>query len=168
MNQITIGTPLGCMLLAAKDEQLTGVWFVDQRHFPTQAQTWPKKRTPLLSRAERDVKAYLEGDLVSFSLPLAVRGTDFQRSVWEVLQAIPYAGTTTYGQLARTLGKPSAARAVGAAVGRNPWTLVVPCHRVVGAQGSLTGYAGGIERKQHLLALEQRCSISLGRAGTSG
>lgn len=115
---------------------------------------------PLLLEAGRQLTAYFEGDLKEFDLPLAPRGTDFQRRVWDELQRIGYGQTASYGELADRLGMVrGAARAVGAANGRNPIGIVIPCHRVVGAKGSLSGYAGGVERKQLLLRLEQSALV---------
>jgi methylated-DNA-[protein]-cysteine S-methyltransferase len=113
----------------------------------------------VLSAAHGQLLAYFEGDLQTFDLPLQfLMGTPFQQAVWRALQTIPFSGTTTYGDIAQRIGKPQAVRAVGAAIGRNPWSVVVPCHRVLGANGGLTGYAGGLDRKKHLLALEARIS----------
>lgn len=109
----------------------------------------------MLAAAAQQLHDYFSGQRKSFDLPLQPAwGTPFQRAVWQALQRIPYAHTSTYGDIARDIGNPKAVRAVGAAIGQNPHTIVVPCHRVVGANGSLTGFAGGIERKQHLLAHE--------------
>jgi methylated-DNA-[protein]-cysteine S-methyltransferase len=109
---------------------------------------------PLLTEAEAQLRAYFAGELTRFDLPLSPRGTDFQRRVWDAVAAVPYGTTTTYSTLAAALGRPSACRAVGAANGRNPLPIVVPCHRVVGTSGALTGYGGGLERKRALLDLE--------------
>ncbi len=111
---------------------------------------------PLAEQLERELGEWFAGARRDFNLPLALHGTPFQRSVWEALRAIPYGAVQSYGELAKSLGKPDAVRAVGAANGRNPISIVVPCHRVIGANGALTGYAGGLERKRFLLALEQR------------
>ena len=111
---------------------------------------------PLLREAEAQLRAYFAGDLTSFDLPLAPHGTGFQRQVWDAVAAVPYGTTTTYSAIAAALGRPSACRAVGAANGRNPLPIVVPCHRVVGASGALTGYGGGLARKRVLLDLETR------------
>ena len=111
--------------------------------------------TPLSDEAAAQVRAYLDGARRAFDLPLDLRGTDFQRSVWEAVRRIPYGQTRTYGEIATAAGRPGAARAAGAAVGRNPVWLAVPCHRVVGKDGALTGYAGGLARKEFLLALER-------------
>lgn len=149
-------SPLGTLLLAAEEGRLTGVWFVGQKHFPRQVAQWQRRDDePVLMQACEQLEAYFEGHRQAFSLPLAPKGTDFQRKVWQELEAIGFGKTHTYGELAVRLGTPSAARAVGAAVGRNPLSVIVPCHRVLGASGSLTGYAGGVERKRYLLALER-------------
>jgi methylated-DNA-[protein]-cysteine S-methyltransferase len=111
---------------------------------------------PVLAAAVSQLRDYFAGTLTGFDLPLALEGTDFQRTVWAALQAIPYGARISYGELARRIGLPSASRAVGLANGRNPVSIVVPCHRVVGADGRLTGYGGGLDRKRFLLELEQR------------
>jgi len=151
---IRCASPLGPLLMAENSDGLAGIWFVDQRHFPGAAERWAVRRTPLLAAAENQVLAYLAGQRRRFELPLAPLGTPFQHTVWDALGAIPYGRSASYGDIARVLGRPAAARAVGAAVGRNPLSLIVPCHRVVGCHGALTGYAGGLERKRWLLALE--------------
>jgi methylated-DNA-[protein]-cysteine S-methyltransferase len=148
-------TALGPMIAAATDQGLAGIWFADQRHLPDHAR-WPLAPAhPLLRQAVRQMREYLAGERVAFDLPLDLRGgTPFQRTVWEALLAIPHGRTASYGSIGAQLGKPQAMRAVGAAVGRNPIGIVVPCHRVMGADGSMTGYAGGLQRKKALLALE--------------
>ena len=155
MNRINIDTPLGPMMIAAGQEGLWGAWFLDQRHFPAEVESWPCRRSELLDRAKAQIEGYLAGELAVFDLPLAPRGTPFQRAVWEHLRAIPYGQSASYGLIARAMAQPSGARAVGMAVGRNPWSLIVPCHRVIASTGALTGYAGGLERKRRLLAMEQ-------------
>ncbi|MFT4241136.1 MAG: methylated-DNA--[protein]-cysteine S-methyltransferase [Acidovorax sp.] len=147
-------TPLGPVRLAASPGGLCGLWFEGQRHAP--ARHWPDAPShPVLQEAARQLNQYLRGEREGFDLPLDLSGgTPFQQSVWQALRAVPRGAPTSYGALARTLNNPSAVRAVGAAVGRNPVSVVVPCHRVLGADGSLTGYAGGLERKTALLALE--------------
>ncbi len=115
---------------------------------------WLAARTPLLEEAARQLKEYFSGARRVFSLPLSPGGTSFQRAVWEQLARIPYGETRTYGEIAAALGSPSAARAVGGACHRNPIGIVIPCHRVIGAHGSLTGYAGGLDVKAYLLRLE--------------
>ncbi len=149
-------TLLGPMLMGEGPSGLVGAWFADQRHVPAAAADWPLRRTPLLAEAQAQIEAYLAGELASFDVPLAPYGTPFQQAVWESLRIIPYGQRRTYGDMARAMDKPSSARAVGAAVGRNPWSLIVPCHRVLGSDGRLTGYAGGLQRKQWLLAMEAR------------
>ena len=148
-------SPLGTMLLAATDRGLAGVWFVGQRHGPDSAGWLQEPQHPVLREAMAQLAAWFAGERTRFELPLDLQaGTPFQQDVWTALLAIPRGGTTSYAELARRLGRPRAARAVGAAVGRNPVSIVVPCHRVLGTGGSLTGYAGGLERKTALLRLE--------------
>ncbi len=154
-DYLAIPGPLGAMLLAADDRAVLGIWFEGQKYHPDPTAWRHRPGNPLLRRAAEQLGAYFEdhGD-TGFDLPLAERGTAFQQAVWAELRRIPAGETCTYGALAARLGRPAAVRAVGAAVGRNPWSLVVPCHRVVGANGSLTGYAGGVGRKAWLLAWE--------------
>jgi methylated-DNA-[protein]-cysteine S-methyltransferase len=142
----TAQTPIGPLLLTGADGRLSGVAFADS--------SGPRTSEPLFLEAESQLRAYFDGELERFELPLAPRGTAFQRSVWDALLEIPYGSTTTYSDLAAAIGRPGACRAVGAANGRNPLAVIVPCHRVVGASGALTGYGGGLERKRLLLALE--------------
>ena len=151
----TITTPLGPMLLAANDDGLAGLWFQGQQHHPD-ASPWQVVATQRwLDQAAEEVQAYFRGQRRCFETPRCNSwGTPFQRRVWDALVAIPWGTTTTYGMLATQLRQPMAARAVGAAVGRNPWSIMVPCHRVLGTDGSLTGYAGGLDRKQDLLRRE--------------
>jgi methylated-DNA-[protein]-cysteine S-methyltransferase len=146
---------LGPMTLAATDQGLAGVWFDDQRHRPDDA-GWPEQPDhPVLREAVRQIRQYMAGERHDFDLPLDLRGgTPFQQSVWQALLQIPSGSTTSYGVIGQRLGKPKAVRAVGAAVGRNPVSIIVPCHRVMGSDGSLTGYAGGLHRKQALLTIE--------------
>lgn len=148
-------SPLGAMIVAATARGLAGVWFEGQRHMPDRS-SWPlQPEHPVLRRAQAQLSEYFSGTRSSFDLPLDLQGgTAFQRSVWDALLAIPRGDTTSYLMLSRRIGQPAAVRAVGAAVGRNPVSIVVPCHRVIGADGSLTGYAGGLERKTALLRLE--------------
>jgi methylated-DNA-[protein]-cysteine S-methyltransferase len=157
--QSTSPTPLGRLRLAAGARGLAGVWFEDQKHLPAPLdgpQAWPQDPThPLLQEAGRQLQAYFAGRLRQFELPLDPdAGTAFQQAVWAQLRRIGHGQRCTYGALSLQLGRPQAARAVGAAVGRNPWSIVVPCHRVVGQGGQLTGYAGGLRRKSALLHLE--------------
>ena len=159
--QARADTPLGPVRLAASPTGLSGVWFEGQRHEPTAQLHGPSAwalgpgHHPVLKEAEHQLQQYLAGERQHFDLPLDLSGgTAFQQSVWRALLQIGRGQTTSYGALGRQLGNPSAVRAVGAAVGRNPLSVVVPCHRVLGADGSLTGYAGGLDRKRALLTLE--------------
>src|SRR5262249_34677000 len=144
-------SPVGQLLLAGDDEVLQRIAFVKQADSLPDAQ--PNR---LLREATQQLKAYFAGDLKKFELPLRMEGTPFQLAVWRALQEIPYGETTSYGELARRLGKPKGARAVGLANGSNPIAIVVPCHRVIGSNGKLTGYGGGLNNKETLLALERR------------
>ena len=147
--------PLGPMILAASPRGLIGVWFDGQRHLPDTS-AWPTQDAhPLLQTTAAQLAAYFKGERTRFDLPLDLGGgTAFQQAVWRTLIAIPTGGTQTYGAIARQLQRPDAVRAVGAAVGRNPVSVIVPCHRVLGSSGALTGYAGGLDRKRALLRLE--------------
>ena len=153
-----LSTPLGQMRVAATDDALVGVWFHDQRHAPDAAvvQRWkPNPAHPVLREAKQQLLAYFVRQRTVFDLPLDLStGTPFQRAVWQALCGIEAGHTLSYGALAQRLDAPSAVRAVAAAVGRNPLSIVVPCHRVLGARGELTGYAGGLPRKAALLQLE--------------
>lgn len=148
-------SPLGRMLVAATDRGVAGIWFVGQKHGPDSSGWTEDPQHPMLRAAVAQLQDYFAGKRNSFELPLDLAaGTPFQQSVWQALLAIPAGATCSYADLARGLGRPTATRAIGAAVGRNPVSIVVPCHRVLGTGGSLTGYAGGLERKRALLALE--------------
>lgn len=153
-------SPLGKILLAADDAGLMGTWFYGQRYFARgleHAEKSAEAEAPMLATVRFWLDAYFAGERPGVAgLPLAPRGTTFQLRVWDTLLSIPYGETRTYGELAAVLG--SSPRAVGAAVGKNPISVIIPCHRVVGADGSLTGYAGGLERKQALLEIEQTTS----------
>jgi methylated-DNA-[protein]-cysteine S-methyltransferase len=159
----TVDSPLGPLLLAASAHGLAGVWFADQRHLPADSlvQSWPSDaRHPVLYAAAQQLARYWTGDLNAFDLPLDFSGgTPFQQSVWQALLSIPAGQTRCYAELASQIGRPAAVRAVGAAIGRNPLGIVVPCHRVVGADGSLTGYAGGLDRKAALLERERNSGL---------
>lgn len=150
-------TPVGPLTLVAADGALTGLYMTDQRHRPPQETFGPRADPDDAPFAETraQLRAYFRGELTAFHLPLAPRGTPFQQRVWTALRTIPYGETTSYGRLAARLGAPAAARAVGLANGRNPIGIIVPCHRVLGANGSLTGYGGGLDRKRRLLAFER-------------
>lgn len=149
-------SPLGDVLLAASEHGLAGVWFVHRQEHLPDSRAWITHHThAILQTASRQLTEYFEGQRQSFALPLSPAwGTPFQRAVWQALRDIPYGHTRTYGEIARSIGNPKAVRAVGAAIGQNPHSIIVPCHRVLGANGSLTGFAGGLDRKKHLLALE--------------
>lgn len=147
-------TPIGTLRLVADREGLREIWFEHERH-PKQAQSdWVRTEAPL-RMARMQLDEYFAGERQHFELPLHPVGTAFQLAVWQELRRIPYGTTISYGELARRIGKPQAVRAVGAANGRNPLPIVVPCHRVIGADGSLTGFGGGLPIKRHLLDLEQ-------------
>jgi len=150
-----IDSPLGGITLAATDAGLAGFWFDGQKHLPDMGAWQTDDAHPVLREAAAQVRDYFAGRRTDFDLPLDLsHGTDFQQAVWKALCAIAPGKTTTYGALGAGIGKPTAVRAVGAAVGRNPISVIVPCHRVLGADGGLTGYAGSLERKSALLALE--------------
>ena len=153
--QLTIDTPLGKLLLARSAKGLAGIWFEGQKHHPDPLAVPEAPNDPLLRRVADQLGAYFAGDELAFDVPLDLHGTPFQQAVWRALLEIPAGETRTYGAIANALGSASAVRAVGGAVGRNPVTIVVPCHRVIGSDGSLTGYAGGVERKRALLTLER-------------
>ena len=153
-------SPLGGITRASDGKALTGLWFDGQRHFGEPlAGTPSQKSLPVFEEAERWLDRYFSGGIPDFTPPLFLRGTPFRRLVWELLLLIPYGTTVTYGQLAERLsvqtGRRVSARAVGGAVGHNPISLIIPCHRVIGADGSLTGYAGGPGRKSELLRMEK-------------
>ena len=153
-------SPLGDITLASDGNALTGLWFDGQRHFGETLAERPQEKSLLVfEEAERWLDRYFSGGIPDFTPPLLLRGTLFRRLVWEQLLRIPYGGTVTYGQLAERLsaqtGRRVSARAVGGAVGHNPVSLIIPCHRVIGADGSLTGYAGGTDRKAELLRMEK-------------
>jgi methylated-DNA-[protein]-cysteine S-methyltransferase len=151
-----IESPLGRMLLMSDGRGLTGLHFEREKYFPPIGQDWTESpATPVLAQAARQLGEYFAGERDRFDLPLAPSGTAFQQCVWRELLGIPCGTTVTYGDIARGIGAPKSVRAVGAAVGRNPISIVVPCHRVVGSDGALTGYAGGLERKRALLAHER-------------
>ncbi|MEW1616603.1 MULTISPECIES: methylated-DNA--[protein]-cysteine S-methyltransferase [unclassified Streptomyces] len=143
----------GPLTLVATDGVLSALYMTDQRHRPPE-ETFGVPDPEPFGEVIRQLTAYFTGRLTTFDLPLHLHGTPFQRSVWAELRKIPYGETRTYGELAEELGKPGASRAVGLANGRNPVSIIVPCHRVIGSSGSLTGYGGGLERKQRLLAFE--------------
>lgn len=149
-NLLFLASPLGRIGIAENGRALTDLFFGGEA-LPGAV----VRSTPLLERAAAQLEEYFAGTRTAFDLPLEAEGTPFQRRVWEALQEIPYGTTVSYARIAARAGNPRASRAVGAANRRNPLAIVVPCHRVVGADGSLTGYAGGLERKEFLLRLER-------------
>jgi methylated-DNA-[protein]-cysteine S-methyltransferase len=157
-THVVIDSLVGPLTLVATDGALSGLYMDMQRHRPsdeTFGAPGDPDSEPFASVAEQ-LAAYFAGDLTEFDMPLHLHGTPFQQRVWEALQEIPYGETTTYGELAVEIGRPSASRAVGLANGRNPVSVIVPCHRVVGSTGSLTGYGGGLDRKRYLLDFERK------------
>ena len=148
-----IDSPLGPLTAVTENGFLTGLFMTDQRHRPDSSRFGPRDDC-VLPELREQLTNYWEGRLTRFTVPLALAGTPFQQQVWAALRQVPFGATCTYADLATAIGRPTAVRAVGAANGRNPVCLVVPCHRVVGAGGALTGYAGGLERKQLLLQHE--------------
>ena len=151
-----IATPIGRLSLAAGPAGLAAVlWESDAPNRVRLPALVDAPEDSVLLSAERQLGEYFRGERRLFDLPLAPRGTDFQQRVWQALREIPYGETRSYGQIAERIGQPTAVRAVGAANGRNPLSIIAPCHRVIGANGDLTGFAGGIETKRFLLALEK-------------
>ena len=149
-----IDSPVGPLLLAADDDGLRLIEFESPRHPMARGEDWLPGDNAVLAATRAQLEEYFGGTRRHFDLPLAPRGTEFQRNVWWTLAEIPYGRTISYAQLAARVDKPTATRAVGAANGRNPLPIVLPCHRVIGADGSLTGFGGGLPTKQFLLALE--------------
>jgi methylated-DNA-[protein]-cysteine S-methyltransferase len=156
-THVTLPSPIGPLTIVARDGAITGLYMDAQRHAP-QPESFglpgDAAEEPFATAAAQ-LSAYFAGELTEFDLPLSPTGTDFQLRVWAGLRAIPYGQTVSYGELARRMGSPAASRAVGLANGRNPIAIVIPCHRVIGSDGSMTGYGGGLDRKQFLLALER-------------
>ena len=152
-----VNSPIGTLKLVASDEGLVGVlWEKDRPRRVNLPDLVENPGHSLLLRTEKELNEYFSRSRKSFTVPLDMRGTYFQKQVWEALLGIPFGETRTYGQLAIQLGNPKATRAVGAANGRNPIAIIVPCHRVIGFSGKLTGFAGGLDAKEHLLKLEGR------------
>ncbi|CAM5458774.1 methylated-DNA--[protein]-cysteine S-methyltransferase [Streptomyces griseorubiginosus] len=159
MKQHTvIDSPYGPLTLVADDGVLCGLYMTDQRHRPPEESFGESDGSPF-GEAEEQLDAYFAGELKEFTLELRLHGTAFQTAVWRELRRIPLGETHSYGQLADALGNPGASRAVGLANGKNPIGIIVPCHRVVGADGGLTGYGGGLERKRRLLDFERGASL---------
>lgn len=153
-------SPLGELLLVSDGESLTGVYYEDHRRGPARDKNWRRDAGPF-KQVDNELAAYFAGELQAYSVKLAPRGSDFQREVWNELCRIPPGKTLTYAELAARVGRPKAIRAVGAANARNPISIIVPCHRVVGSNGTLTGYAGGLERKEWLLRHEASAPLCL-------
>ena len=168
-------SPMGGILLAADEIGLTGLWFNGQKYFARSLPAgYTEQNTPALSEAKRWLEVYFTGKKPDFMPPLHIVGSAFRRAVWEILLQIPYGKTTTYGEIARQLAKKQklprmSAQAVGGAVGHNEISIIIPCHRVVGTNGSLTGYAGGIDKKIKLLELEHTdmSSFFVPKSGTA-
>lgn len=156
-------SPLGGLLLASNGEALKGLFMEVRRHPPRMDDTWVEDRGPF-REAQRQLDAYFAGELRAFDLPLAPEGSPFQQHVWRALLEIPFGETWSYRRLAEKVDRPGAARAVGSANARNPISIVVPCHRVIGSSGALTGYGGGLPRKEWLLGHEQRLARARGSA----
>ncbi|CAH6861237.1 Methylated-DNA--protein-cysteine methyltransferase [Vibrio chagasii] len=146
-------SPLGTVTLQANEQGLLGVWFETHTTKPEDLGT-QEDSFPIFQSVKDQLDRYFAGEAIQFDVPIAAKGTPFQQSVWHALTTIPYGETWSYAQLADAIGNPKAVRAVGLANGKNPVSVIVPCHRVIGKNGKLTGYAGGVERKQRLLAIE--------------
>ncbi|RKQ85763.1 methylated-DNA-[protein]-cysteine S-methyltransferase [Mycolicibacterium mucogenicum 261Sha1.1M5] len=163
----TFATSLGELLFVAEGGALTGIYFPEHRYPPDPdsigEDLGSEPDDSVLAEAARQLRDYLAGERTEFDIALAPRGDDFSQQVWTMLQQIPYGATTTYGELAVALGNRALAQRVGQAVGHNPVSVVIPCHRVLGADGSLTGFAGGLDRKRALLQLEEPDAATAGR-----
>lgn len=148
-------SPRGRILLVADDRALTGVYFTGQKYHPRIDEKWKRgNRHEPLRQAKRELSEYFGGKRARFTVKVAPQGTPFQRAVWKAIAGVRFGQTIAYAELAARAGYPGSARAAGAATGRNPISIIVPCHRIVGSNGSLTGYAGGLSKKRALLALE--------------
>jgi methylated-DNA-[protein]-cysteine S-methyltransferase len=162
-----LDSPIGTLTLRASDAGLSAVSMPDQRHGPQERNGWVRA-DDRLAHARTQLAEYFAGTRTEFDLEIDLAaGTGFQRTVWTALLGIPYGDSVSYGEIARRIGQPTAVRAVGLANGRNPVAIIVPCHRVIGADGSLTGYGGGLDRKRLLLAHEQRYRHAVAMAGAS-
>ncbi|NJL83092.1 MAG: methylated-DNA--[protein]-cysteine S-methyltransferase [Chloroflexaceae bacterium] len=153
-------SPLDGILLVSDGDCLTGLYLLPEQTRLRPGKDWVRDNVGLLVEVERQIKAYFAGELRKFTIPVRLQGTAFQQRVWQLLPEIGFGETVSYGELAKQLGQPQAVRAVGSANGRNPVCIIVPCHRVVGAKGQLTGYSGGVKRKQWLLTHEQKIAAS--------
>ncbi|RYZ10325.1 MAG: methylated-DNA--[protein]-cysteine S-methyltransferase [Myxococcales bacterium] len=159
-----IESPIGPLLLLGDSRALCALYMVEHRHQPA-LPPGCARNDAALSAVVAQLRAYFAGELTEFDVELSSQGTEFQSRVWQALRSIGYGRTESYGQLARRIGNPSASRAVGLANGKNPISIIVPCHRVIGANGSLTGYGGGMERKKWLLEHERRVTEGSARGG---
>ncbi|MGV3707370.1 MAG: methylated-DNA--[protein]-cysteine S-methyltransferase [Gemmatimonas sp.] len=156
---IDVPSPIGTLTIASDGDAITGLYMESHRHGPVDRSVWKhddERTIAVLQMAHEQLDEYFAGTRTRFTVPLVAEGTAVQKSVWAELSAIPFGETRTYGDIARIIGNPKASRAVGAANGRNPISIIVPCHRVIGSNGALTGFGGGIERKQWLLAHQAR------------
>ncbi|MBT8146882.1 MAG: methylated-DNA--[protein]-cysteine S-methyltransferase [Gammaproteobacteria bacterium] len=149
-----LDSPIGSLMLAGDGENLVELGFPDGKAARRHQPGWVLDSEPF-TECKRQLQRYFAGNLRDFDIPLAPRGTEFQLLVWDALRTIPYGETVSYGELARQIGRPAASRAVGAANGKNPIPVIIPCHRVIGSTGSLVGFGGGLPTKQQLLALER-------------
>ena len=156
VNYCYLESPIGTLLIAGDDEAVRRIEFPDHGKARKPESDWRESSRGPVGEAIRQLREYFAGKRTDFDLPLAPDGTPFQRGVWRRLQEIPYGETISYGELAKRVGNPKASRAVGAANGQNPIPIVIPCHRVIGANGKLTGFGGGLPTKEKLLALEAR------------
>ena len=159
----TFESPVGPLLLLSDATSLTGLHTDNDKHRPAVQPDWVRDDYAVpFAEVKAQLRAYFEGRLTTFDLPLAAQGTEFQMTVWRELRNIPFGETISYAELARRIGRPTASRAVGHSNARNPISIIVPCHRVIGADKSLTGYAGGLDRKRMLLALEAKNAGAIG------
>jgi methylated-DNA-[protein]-cysteine S-methyltransferase len=164
LTHTVMDSPVGRLTLIATDGALSGLYMDGQRHLPA-AETFGQRDDTVLTDAVGQLEEYFSGQRTHFDVPMSFAGTQFQQLVWNALRAIPYGQTMSYGLIARQIGTPAASRSVGLANGRNPISIIVPCHRVVGSTGQLTGYGGGLERKRFLLDLERAALPTEGVAG---
>jgi methylated-DNA-[protein]-cysteine S-methyltransferase len=156
MNYSLLETPIGTLLIAGDEQAVRRIDFPKDGKPGTPQPEWTESARGPVGQAMKQLREYFAGKRADFDLPLAPEGTEFQRTVWRNLQDIPYGETISYGELAKRVGNPKASRAVGAANGQNPIPIVIPCHRVIGANGKLTGFGGGLPTKEALLALETK------------
>jgi len=161
----TLDSPLGELTLTARGEYLTGIFYEGHWHMPPADYFGDPTgiEDPVFAQTRAELNEYLDGQRTAFSVPCQTRGNPFQEKVWDRLKTIPFGETVSYGELAAELGDPHLAQAVGSAVGRNPISIIIPCHRVVGRSGQLTGYAGGLRNKRFLLELEEPAEVREGK-----